>query len=82
MKKAEQEKKLRIEDKIKRNQFSITRVWQAGICKKAESKEERSAEETEKSEATRKEKKKGGKTSAELADESQASQVLPQKNVP
>lgn len=39
--KAEQEKKLRIEDKTKRNQFSITRVWQAGICKKAESKEVR-----------------------------------------
>lgn len=75
LKKAEQEKKLRIEDKTKRNQFSITRVWQAGICKKAESKEERLAEETENSEARRKEKKKGGKTSAELADESQASEV-------
>ena len=53
LKKAEQENKLWIEDKIKRNQFSVTRVWQAGICKKAESKEERLAEETEKSEERR-----------------------------
>lgn len=81
LKKAEQEKiKLQMRNyrlKIKSKEIS-SQLPESGkqlSAKKAGSKEERLAKETEKSETTSKEKKEGGQMSAELADESQASEV-------